>query len=65
MTLVPQTDADLARTVALAAGEVLRGLCVGGACPDAELGDRGDKDANTLIQSLLRAARPDDFILSE
>ncbi len=66
MTQTPyQNDADLARSVALAAGDVLRRLCVGGACPDAELGDRGDKDANTLIQRLLRAARPDDFILSE
>jgi len=66
VTLTPvQTDAELARSVALAAGAVLRGLCVRGACPDAELGDRGDMDANALILRLLHAARPDDFILSE
>ena len=60
-----QSDAELARSVALAAGAVLRGLCVGGVCPDIELGDRGDADANALILRLLHAARPDDFILSE
>ena len=60
-----QTDAQLARSVALAAAEVLRDLCVTGACPDAELGDRGDKDANALILRLLHAARPDDYVLSE
>lgn len=60
-----QTDAQLARSVALAAGAVLRDLCVAGACPDTELGDRGDADANALILRLLHAARPDDFILSE
>ena len=60
-----QTDAQLARSVALAAGDVLRALCAAGACPDAELGDRGDSDANALILRLLQEARPDDFILSE
>ena len=60
-----QTDAQLARSVALAAGDLLRGLCVTGMCPDAELGDRGDSDANALILRLLKETRPDDFILSE
>lgn len=59
------TDAEVARSVALAAAELLRGLCVAGACPDAELGDRGDAQANALILHLLHEARPDDFILSE
>lgn len=59
------TDAQVARFVALAAAEVLRGLCVSGACPEDELGDRGDKDANALILRLLHEARPDDFVLSE
>ena len=63
--MIDQTDAQLARTVALAAGDVLRDLCVAGACPDAELGDRGDTDANTLILRLLHEARPDDYVLSE
>lgn len=60
-----QTDAQLARSVALAAGEVLRGLCVAGACADAQLGERGDTDANALILRLLHEARPDDYVLSE
>lgn len=63
--MTEQTDAQLARSVALAAGEVLRGICAVGACPDAELGDRGDAQANALILQLLHAARPDDFVLSE
>ena len=65
MTSSGQTDAEIARSVALAAAEVLRGLCVAGACPDAELGDRGDADANALILRLLHEARPHDFVLSE
>jgi 3'(2'), 5'-bisphosphate nucleotidase len=64
-TLTEQTDAQLARSVALAAGEILVGLCAEGACPDSELGDRGDAEANALILRLLHAARPDDFVLSE
>ena len=60
-----QTDAQLARSVALAAGELLLGLCKAGACADTELGDRGDAEANAMILRLLHAARPDDFILSE
>jgi 3'(2'), 5'-bisphosphate nucleotidase len=64
-SLTQQTDAQLARTVALAAAEVLRDLCVAGACADSELGDRGDKDANALILRLLHEARPDDYVLSE
>lgn len=63
--MIDQTDAQLARSVALAAGDILRDLCVAGACADAELGDRGDSDANALILRLLHEARPDDYILSE
>lgn len=65
MSAPPQSDAELARSVALAAAAVLRKLCVAGACPDAELGERGDADANALILRLLHAARPDDYVLSE
>lgn len=59
------TDAEVARSIALAAADLLRGLCVAGACADAELGDRGDREANALILRLLHEARPDDFVLSE
>lgn len=63
--LSPQTDAQLARDVALAAGALLIELCKAGACADNELGDRGDAEANALILDLLHSARADDFILSE
>ncbi|WP_242140087.1 MULTISPECIES: 3'(2'),5'-bisphosphate nucleotidase CysQ [unclassified Sphingomonas] len=60
-----QTDAQVARRVALAAAALLRDLCVAGACADADLGPRGDSEANALILDLLRRARPDDYVLSE
>jgi 3'(2'), 5'-bisphosphate nucleotidase len=56
----PQTDAELARELATDAGKLLlkiQGECAGGA--------RGDREANTLILDRLRAARPEDAILSE
>lgn len=58
------TDAELAADIAGEAGELLRSLQNCG-LTGAELGDRGDREANTLILARLRAARPDDFILSE
>jgi 3'(2'), 5'-bisphosphate nucleotidase len=60
-----RTDDQVARDVALAAAALLRDLGAPGGCPDADLRARGDSEANTLILDLLRAARPDDFILSE
>lgn len=54
------TDAELARDIAAEAGELLLRIqseCAGG--------DRGDREANALILDRLRAARPDDAILSE
>ena len=54
------TDAELARTIAEEAGALLLRVqddCAGG--------DRGDREANALILARLRAARPDDAILSE
>jgi 3'(2'), 5'-bisphosphate nucleotidase len=54
------TDAELARDIAAEAGALLlriQGQCAGG--------DRGDREANALILERLRAARPDDAILSE
>ncbi len=60
-----QTDDQLARDVALDAAALLRRLGAPGHCPDVDLRARGDREANTLILDRLRAARPDDFILSE
>jgi 3'(2'), 5'-bisphosphate nucleotidase len=54
------TDAELARDIAAEAGALLLRIqndCAGG--------DRGDREANTLILARLREARPDDAILSE
>jgi len=59
------TDAQVARSVALQAAALLRNLCAAGNCIDADLKRRGDAEANTLILDLLHAERPDDFVLSE
>ncbi|MDQ1230586.1 3'(2'),5'-bisphosphate nucleotidase CysQ [Sphingomonas sp. SORGH_AS_0879] len=59
------TDAELARSVAIEAGELLKDLRASSGLDGAALGALGDRDANTLILDRLRAARPDDFILSE
>ena len=58
------TDAVLAATIAHAAGDLLLALQRG---PDTgkALGQRGDREANTLILALLASERPDDFVLSE
>lgn len=58
------TDAQLAREIAREAGVLLRSIRAASACGKA-LGDRGDREANTLILDRLAAARPDDFVLSE
>ncbi len=53
-------DAELAAALATQAGELLLAIqddCAGGA--------RGDREANACILERLRAARPDDAILSE
>jgi 3'(2'), 5'-bisphosphate nucleotidase len=57
------TDAELATAIATEAGELLLALQRTGA--SKECGARGDRDANVLILDRLRAARPDDAILSE
>jgi 3'(2'), 5'-bisphosphate nucleotidase len=59
------TDAEVARSIALEAAALLRDLCVPGKCAEADLGRRGDAEANALILDRLNAARPGDFILSE
>ncbi|MBA4047657.1 MAG: 3'(2'),5'-bisphosphate nucleotidase CysQ [Sphingomonas sp.] len=58
-------DAVLAEAIAREAGGLLRSIMADATCPPAELGRRGDKEANALILTRLRAARPGDFILSE
>ena len=57
-------DAALARAVAEEAGALLLQVRASGATGKA-LGDEGDARANALILERLRAARPEDFILSE
>lgn len=59
------TDAELARDVAAEAGALLQHLLDTATCGPTELGSDGDRQANALILSRLRAARPDDHILSE
>ncbi len=65
-----ETDAALARRLAIAAGQLLLRLRDNAdtnakARTAKELGDEGDRAANRLILDVLRRARPDDAILSE
>lgn len=60
-----ESDAALAQRLAAAAGELLLSLRTAGALTGQALGDAGDKAANALLLHELRAARPDDAILSE
>lgn len=59
-----QSDAELARDIAAAAGELLMHVRRMDLSGDA-LGDEGDRRANAFILDALKAARPDDAILSE
>jgi 3'(2'), 5'-bisphosphate nucleotidase len=60
------TDAALAAEVAKDAGEMLLEVREEiGFYDPYELGDEGDRRANTLILNRLRAERPDDAVLSE
>ena len=58
-------DVALAREIAREAGAALTALRRSGALSGPALGARGDRLADDLILDRLRAARPDDFILSE
>jgi len=63
---VSATDAALAAEVARDAGELLLAVREEiGFYDPYELGDEGDRRANTLILNRLRAERPDDAVLSE
>lgn len=60
------TDAELAADVAADAGELLLSVREEmGFYDPYDLGDAGDKIANTLILKRLHAERPDDAVLSE
>jgi len=65
VTLPAVSDVDLARSVAQEAGALLLAIRARGGAQGKALGDAGDAEANALILDRLRAARPDDFILSE
>ena len=58
-------DATLAAAIAEEAGALLHAIRAEGRETGKALGDRGDREANTLILARLAAARPGDFILSE
>ena len=62
-----ESDVDLARSVAWAAGRLLRDIrAEPGAFDDPKrLGDEGDRRANDLILQELASARPADAVLSE
>lgn len=59
------TDAELARSIATAAGDMLLTIRDSALFKGKALGDAGDRVANAFITQALRNARPDDAILSE
>ncbi|WOF45179.1 3'(2'),5'-bisphosphate nucleotidase CysQ [Sphingopyxis indica] len=60
-----ETDAELAARLAAAAGEILLGLRTAGELAGKALGQAGDDAANAMLCREIRAARPDDGLLSE
>jgi 3'(2'), 5'-bisphosphate nucleotidase len=65
LSLSQLNDVDLARTLALGAGERLLALRDGETHTDRALGDAGDLRANEFLLQALHEARPDDAVLSE
>ena len=59
------TDAELAAHLAEAAGHILIEMRESGVPEGQALGDAGDVIANRFLCEALRAARPDDGLLSE
>ena len=59
------TDAELAASIATAAGELLSVLRSAGTFSGKALGDEGDRQANDAILARLSSARPNDAVLSE
>ncbi|WP_380781034.1 3'(2'),5'-bisphosphate nucleotidase CysQ [Sphingomonas sp. R86520] len=62
---VVESDVRLAERLATEAGAILLGLQASSGLTGKELGKAGDAQANTFLMRTLRAARPDDAILSE
>ena len=60
-----ETDEQLAERLATAAGAILLELRAGGGFDGKALGQAGDQAANAMLCRELRAARPDDALLSE
>ena len=65
MTDSDMTDGELAATLARAAGALLVDLRASSGLAGKTLGDAGDAAANDLLVTALRAARPNDGLLSE
>ncbi len=61
----PESDEQLAERLATAAGRLLDELRADGSLEGKALGMEGDARANALLCRELRAARPDDALLSE
>ena len=60
-----ETDEELAERLATAAGAILLALRAQGGCEGRALGQAGDQQANAMLCREIRAARPDDALLSE
>ncbi|WP_086617532.1 3'(2'),5'-bisphosphate nucleotidase CysQ [Erythrobacter tepidarius] len=65
MNLAMLDDAPLAAMLALEAGRVLNAVRTGTGLTGRALGDAGDREANRFLCQAIRAARPDDGLLSE
>lgn len=59
------TDAELAAHLAVVAGRIALKVRASGMLQGKALGDAGDETANAFLCNALRAARPDDGLLSE
>ncbi len=60
-----ETDEQLAERIAIAAGAILLDLRARGDLEGKALGQAGDEAANAMLCREIRAARPDDALLSE
>lgn len=65
MNGVEESDVRLAERLATEAGEILLGLQRSSGLAGKELGKAGDEGANNYLMRALRAARPEDGLLSE
>lgn len=63
--MMQESDEQLAERLATAAGKILLDLQASGALEGKALGKAGDERANAMLMQALRAARPEDAILSE